>query len=116
MQSYNNEIELPTRGYKTPVQVGLVLVAGKNNEALRSAMQKKYHSGTEKAMHAMQYSKSEMYNAEQDLSHHIHKATQDHYKAMLHVLKYSVDTLEQGQILKPNRKWDSSQNHKFIIN
>jgi hypothetical protein len=71
-------------------------------------MQKKYCSGTGKAMHAMQYSKPEMYNAVQDLSRHIHEAMQDHYKAMLRVLKYSLDTAEQGLELKPNRKWDGS--------
>ena len=34
---------------------------------------------------------------------------------MLCVLKYSVDTVEQGLVLEPNRKWDGSQNHKFVI-
>jgi hypothetical protein len=46
----------------------------------------------------------------------MHKAMQDHFKAMLHVLKYSLDTVEQGLVLKPNRKWDGSQSHKFVIN
>jgi hypothetical protein len=74
-----------------------VLIAGKKEEALSPAMQKKYCSGTGKAMHAMQYSKPEMYNAMQDLSCHMHKAMQDHFKAMLHVLKDSLDTDEQRQ-------------------
>ncbi len=34
---------------------------------------------------------------------------------MLCILKYSLDTVEQGLVLKPNRKWDGSQNHKFVI-
>jgi hypothetical protein len=89
----------------------LILVAGKKEEALSPAMQKKYCSGTGKAMHAMQYSKPEMYNAVQDLTGHMHEATQEHYKAMPCVLKYSMDTVEQGLVLKPNRKWDGSQNH-----
>ncbi len=115
MQSYSNKFELPTRSYKTPAQAGSVLEAGKKDEALSSAMQKMYCLGTGKAMHAMQYSKPETYNAIQDLSCHMHKAMQDHYKAMLHVLKNSVYTAERGLVLKPNRKWDGSQNHKFII-
>jgi hypothetical protein len=45
-------------------------------------------------MHVMQYSKPETYNALRDLSHHMHEATQDHFKAMLHILKYSLDTVE----------------------
>jgi hypothetical protein len=35
----------------------------KKEEALSPAMQKKLFSGTGKAMHVMQYSKPEMYNA-----------------------------------------------------
>ncbi len=78
-------------------------------------MQKKFFSGTGKAMHAIQYSKPEMYNAAQDLSHHMHKAMQDHFKAMLHILKYSLDTVEQGLVRKANRDWDGSQSHEFVI-
>jgi hypothetical protein len=101
--------------YKTPAQAGSVLVAGKKVDALSLAMQKKYCSGTGKAMHAVQYSKPETYNAVQDLSQHMHEATKDLYKAMLRVLKYSVNTADQGLVLKPNRKLDGSQNHKFVI-
>ncbi len=66
-------------------------------------------------MHAMQYLKPEMYNAVQDLYRHMHEATKDHYTAMLHVLKYSVDMVNQGLVLKLNRKWDGSKNHEYII-
>jgi hypothetical protein len=99
MQSYNDKFELPKKSYKTPAPTGLVLVAGKKEEALSPAMQKKYCSGMGKAMHVMQYSKPEMYNAVQDLSCHMHEATQDHYKAMLHVLKYSLDCGDQGLVI-----------------
>ncbi len=75
MQIYNDKFELPKKIYKTPDPAGSVLVAGKKEEALSPAMQKKYCSGTGKAMHAMQYSKSEMCNAVQDLSRHMHEAT-----------------------------------------
>jgi hypothetical protein len=101
LQSYSNEFKLPTRCYKTPTQARSVVVAGKKDEALSPAMQTKYPSGTGKAMHEMQYSKPV-------LSPHMHTATQDHYKAMLSVLKYSVDMAELGLIIKPNRKWDGS--------
>ncbi len=83
-------------------------MAGKEDEALSSAIQKRYCSGNRKAMHAIQYSKPETFKAVQDLSRHMLKAMQDHYKAMLCVLKYSLDTVEQGLVLKPNRKWDGS--------
>ncbi len=78
-------------------------------------MQKKYHSGTGKAMHVMQYSKPETYNSVQDLSCHMQEATQDHYKVMLHVLKYSLDTDEWALVLEPNRKYDGSWSHEFVI-
>jgi hypothetical protein len=115
MQSYSDEFELPKKSYRTQALAGLILVAGKKKEALSPTMQKKYCSGTGKAMHAMQYSKQEMYNAVQDLSCHMHKATQNHFKAMLHILKFSLDTVEQGLVHEPNRKWDGSQSHKFVI-
>jgi hypothetical protein len=104
MQSYNDKFKLLKKSYKTPAPAGLVLVAGKKEEALSPATQKKYCSGMGKAMHAMQYSKPEMYNAVQDLSHHMHEATQDHYKAMLRVLEYSLDYRHQGLVIKPNKK------------
>jgi hypothetical protein len=31
------------------------------------------------------------------------------------MLQYSVDMADQGLVLKPNRKLDGSQNHKFVI-
>jgi hypothetical protein len=110
-----DEFELPTRSYKTPAQAGSVLVAGKKAKVLSPAMQKKYCSQTGEAMHAMQYLKPEMYNAVQDLYRHMHEATKKHYTAMLHVLKYSVDMVNQGLVLKLNRKWDGSKNHEYII-
>jgi hypothetical protein len=80
------------------------LGAGKKEEALSLAMQKKFCSGTGKAMHAMQYSNPDTYNTVQDLSCQMHKATQDHFKAMLHILKHILYTVEEGLVLKPNRK------------
>jgi hypothetical protein len=75
MQSNNDKFELPKKSYRMPALAGLVLVAGKKEEALSPAMQKKFCSGTGKAMHAMQYSKPETYRAVQDLSRHMHKAS-----------------------------------------
>jgi hypothetical protein len=115
MQSFHDEFDLPKKSYRMPALAGSVLVAGTKEETLSPATQKKYCSGTRKAMHAMQYSKPETYNAVQDLSCHMHEATQDHYKTMLHLLKYSLDSIDQGLVLKPNRKWDSSQSHEFVI-
>jgi hypothetical protein len=115
MQRYNDKFELSEKSYKTPAPAGLVLVTGKKEEAQSPAMQKKYCSGTGKAMHAMHYSKPEMYKAVQDLYHHIHEATWDHYKVMLHVLKYSLDYGDQGLVIKLNRKWDGSCSHEFVI-
>jgi hypothetical protein len=90
MQGYNDKFELPKKSNRMPALAGLVFVAGKKEEALSPAMQKKYYSGTGKAMHVMHYSKPEMYNAVQDLSRHMQEATQDHFKAMLHVLLSTV--------------------------
>jgi hypothetical protein len=96
MQTYNDKLELPKKTYRMPAPARSVLVAGKEEDALSLAMQKKYCSGAGKAMHAMQYSKPETNNVVQDLSRHMHEAMKDHFMAMLHVLKYSLDTAEQG--------------------
>jgi hypothetical protein len=98
IQSYNDKFELPKKSYGMPASGGLVFVAGKKEEALSPAMQKKYCSGTGKVMHEMQYSKPETYSSVQYLSCHMHEATQDHFKAMLCVLKYSLDTVAQGLV------------------
>jgi hypothetical protein len=111
----HDEFELPKKSYKTPVPAESVLVVGKKEEALSPAMQKNNCSGMGKAMHVMQYSKPEMYNAVRDLSCHMHKATQDHYKAMLCALKYSLDYVDRGLVIEPNRKWDGNRCHKFVI-
>jgi hypothetical protein len=41
MQGHNDKFELPKKSYRTPAPAGLVLVAGKKEEALSPAMQKK---------------------------------------------------------------------------
>ncbi len=115
MQSYNDKFELPKKSYRMPAPAGSVLVAGKKEEALSPVMKKKFCFGTGKAMHAMQYSKPEMCNAVQDLFCHMHKAVQDHFEAMLHVLRYSLETVEQLFVHKPNRKRDGSQSHEFVL-
>jgi hypothetical protein len=86
LQSYNDKFELPKKSYRMPALAGLVLLAGMKEEALSQAMQKKYCSGTAKAMHAMQNSKPETYNAVQDLSCHMYEAMQNHFEAMKSVL------------------------------
>jgi hypothetical protein len=98
MQSYHDKFDLPKKSYRAPAPAGSVLIAGKKKEALSPAMQKKCCSGTKKAMHVMHYSKQEKYNAVQYLSHPMHKAMQDYYKAMLRVLKYRLDFVNQGLV------------------
>ncbi len=115
MQSYNDKFELPKKSYRMLAPVGLVLVAGKKEEALSPAMQKKFCSGMEKSHACNAVLQARMYNAVQDLSCHMHEAMQDHFKAMIRLLKYILDTVEQGLVLRLNRKWDGSQSHEFVI-
>jgi hypothetical protein len=42
MQSYNDKFQLPKKSYRNPAWEGLVLVAGKKEEALSPAMHKKF--------------------------------------------------------------------------
>ena len=74
-----------------------------------------YRSGVGKAMHIMQYSRPDTYNAVCDLERHMTSATQVHLDAMLRLIKYVSDTKERGLVLNPTRSWDGTKDHEFII-
>jgi hypothetical protein len=74
-----------------------------------------YRSGVGKAMHMMQYSWPDTYNAVCDLARHMTSAMQVHMDSMLRLMKYIDNTRDRGLVLNPTRKWDGSKDHEFII-
>ena len=106
LQSFLDKFQLPTRHYKTPTIANSVLIPGEKDQVLEAANTTKYQSGVGKLMHMMQYSRPELYNPVCNLASHIQCPTQVHYKAMLRVMKYYVDTPNGGLMLKPEGDWD----------
>ncbi len=66
-----------------------------------SEKQTLYPSGVGKAMHIMQYSWPDTYNAVCDLARHMTSATQVHMEAMLRLMKYVDNTRDRGLVLNP---------------
>ena len=52
------------------------------------------------------WSRPEIYNAVRECSRRMSKASPDHMKAVLRIMKYCSDTKERGWMLKPSRKWN----------
>jgi hypothetical protein len=64
----------------------------------------------------MRWIKAEIYNAVRDLSRHTMTANQAHMKALLWLLKYCIDTKNEGWTLKPKGTWyGKSKTHLFAI-
>ena len=106
LQSYEDEFDLPKGSFKTPAEPGKVLEACAENHELDKERQSKYRSAVGKLLHMMRWSRPEIWNAVRECSRRMSKASEDHMKAVLRILKYCSDTKERGWELKPNRKWD----------
>ena len=67
-------------------------------------------------MHMMQYSRPEIYNSVRDLARHMTMAGEEHFAAMVRVMKYCVDTADRGLVLKPEGEWDGTPDSiEFVI-
>ena len=67
-------------------------------------------------MHMMRWSRPEIWNAVREVSRRMSMANNDHYKAMLRIMKYCTLTPERGWTLRPNRKWNGlDKQFEFVI-
>ena len=108
LQSFEDEFELPTLRYSIPAEAKQVLQHGDEETCLSDEIQDRYRSGVGKLIHLMRWSRPEICNAVRELSRHNGKCNLCHYKALLRVMKYCVDTPNRGWQLKPTRSWDGS--------
>jgi hypothetical protein len=117
LQSYRGEFDIKDlKKFNTPATPGTVLKKPINGDVLLMSEKQTLHcSGVGKAMHMMQYSWPDTYNAVCDLARHMTSATQVHMDAMLRLMKYVDDTRDRGLVLNPMQKWDGSKNHEFVI-
>ena len=106
LQSYEDEFELPKGTFKTPAEPGKVLEECVENHEIDDERQSKYRSAVGKLLHMMRWSRPEIWNSVRECSRRMSRASEDHMKAVLRILKYCADTKERGWELKPNRTWD----------
>jgi hypothetical protein len=118
VQSFNNEFDIKSlKKFNTPATPGTVLKKPvEGNVLLPHDNQTLYRSGAGKAMHMMQYSRPDIYQAVQNLARHMGSAKKLHLDAMFRMMKYVSNMNERGLTLNPTQKWDGSKDHKFIIN
>ncbi len=117
LQSYDDKFNIKElKKFNTPATPGTVLKKPVDGETLLTPENETlYCSGVGKAMHMMQYSWPDMYNAVRDLARHMTSVTQVHLNAMLRLMKYVSDSKERGLVLNPTRSWDGTKDHEFII-
>jgi hypothetical protein len=117
LQSYRNEFDIKDlKKFNTLATPGTILKKPMDGDViLKSEKQTLYCSGVGKAMHMMQYSWPDTYNAVRDLARHMTSAMQVHMDAMLRLMKYAEDTRDRGLVFNLTLKWDGSKKHEFII-
>ena len=106
LQSYEDEFKLPNRKFGTPAVIGQVMGQVEPGEEFEPEEQTKYRSGVGKLLHMMRWSRPDIWNAVRECSRRMTIANQIHYKAMIRIMKYCIDTPNRGWTLKPNKIWD----------
>ena len=116
IRSFSDEFELPNNEYKTPAEPGKVLEPCEDGQEVSAEEQSKFRSAVGKLLHMMRWSRPEIYNAVRECSRRMSKASPDHMKAVLRIMKYCAKTKDRGWELKPSRKWDGIDlNFEFKI-
>ena len=106
IRSFSDEFELPSNTFKTPAEPGKVLEPCEDGQEVSAEEQSKFRSAVGKLLHMMRWSRPEIYNAVRECSRRMSKASPDHMKAVLRIMKYCAETKDRGWELKPSRKWD----------
>ena len=118
LQSYNDEIDLPPTGRlsNTSALDGSVLSPEvREEELVDNKRHNSYRTGIGKLLHATRWSRPETWNTVIELTRDVKWPSMMNYNAMLSVMKYYVDTLKRGWLLKPTRTWDGKSKFMFQI-
>jgi hypothetical protein len=116
IQSFEDEFTLPNYQYKTPGEPHRVLVECKEGCAVNHKKHAVYRKGVGKLLYLMRWSRPEIYNAVRETARRMNKPNDNHFKAMLRIMKYCTITKDEGWTLKPSRTWDGKdQDFKFRI-
>ena len=106
IQSFEDEFKLPSYNYKTPGEPHKVLHKCEEGFALDNKKHGVYRKGVGKLLHLMRWSRPEIYNAVRETARRMSEPNDAHFKAMLRIMKYCVNTKDHGWTLKPSRTWD----------
>lgn len=91
-----------------PSPPGLNLMRPKEeDELIDSNLQEKYRSGVGMLLYLIKYTRPDIANAVREHSKMMDKATPLHYKSLLRLIKYVLDTKEKGLRMNPRRNGDN---------
>ena len=88
---------------RTPAFPGQVLMKGDGNSPLPHDQAKKFRSATATIMYLMQWSRPKVYNATRNCSRMMSNPQHQHWKPLMHLIKYVTGTPDRGLTLAPYR-------------
>jgi hypothetical protein len=109
IQSFEDEFDLKEYGEEdcsTPAAPGQILVRGGEEGVMEPKWQRMYRKGVGKLLHLTRWSRPDIRNAVRELTKCNGVAKPAHYKAMIRVMRYCIQTKQIGWIIRPKRKWD----------
>ena len=99
--------QLPARQVSIPAGLGSYVLRTQQKEALiPEDKQSMYRTGVGMLLYLVKLSRPDISNAVRELTKVLDGATEAHYKAMLRVMKYIMETESHGLTLSP--KWDQN--------
>ena len=72
------------------------LLSCEDGQEVSAEEQSKFRSAVGKLLHMMRWSRPEIYNAVRECSRRMSKASPDHMKAVLRIMKYCAKTKDRG--------------------
>ena len=116
IQSFKDEIDISDKKWSIPAAPGSVLERVKEGEEYLSVKLQTYlRSGNGKAVHIMQWSRSEISHTVQDLAKMMGKGNNKAIKAIHRLVEHCVGAPNCGVTLRLEGSWDGTKDYRFII-
>ena len=116
LQSFEDEFDLPAYDYASPAEPGKVLEEVHEGQELNPNEQSNFRKGVGKLLHMMRWTRPEIWNSVREVSRRMGLANQDHYKALMRIMKYCRTTRTRGWKLHPKRKWNcKDKSFEFVL-
>jgi Reverse transcriptase (RNA-dependent DNA polymerase) len=116
LQGLKDEFVLKKGKVKLPATAGSILsYKGEGVKHLSPEKQRDFQSGMGKLLHLSKWSRPDIKNSVQELSHGMTQATEEVYEAMQQVMAYCVATPSRGLVLAPEGQWSGRKDEELII-